>query len=300
MSWHFSQALVAAYSAATCSDGVPSAPSSATLTPSAYCSPDRMTAVSRLSRSGMTFQPLTADHGEAVLTWCRAASLVRTSAPPDEGPESPAPGPAYGERWRESFAKYDPDSCSWRTRQCSLFEGLTSSSVTWPRWGSMRNGECSERTTWAPPISGSGSGSSGNWPTPTTTGLDGGSNSRNAAKARGMWPTPTTIDSGSRFNTSLHPGAEPRPTLGAMARHGLWRTPCAADHRDRGHVGSPAILRRKEKGKQTALSATVSATSGALNPEWTEWLMGWPLGWTDSSVSATARFQQWRRSHGAS
>jgi hypothetical protein len=329
MSWHFSQALVAAYSAATCSDGVPSAPSSATPTPSAYCSPDRMTAVSRLSRSGMTFQPLTADHGEAVLTWCRAASLVRTSAPPDEGQESPAPGPAYGERWRESFAKYDPDSCSWRTRQCSLFEGLTSSSVTWPRWGSMRNGECSERTTPELPTSGSGSGSL--LPTPLASNTkahhmrSGGREARSylpapmssdakrtdcpserersspsLVSAVHMFPTPTTIDSGSRFNTSLHPGAEPRPTLGAMARHGLWRTPCAADHRDRGHVGSPAILRRKEKGKQTALSATVSATSGALNPEWTEWLMAWPLGWTDLSVSATARFRQWRRSHGAS
>ncbi len=30
----------------------------------------------------------------------------------------------------------------------------------------------------------------GMWPTPRTTGLDGGSNSRKAAKARGMFPTP--------------------------------------------------------------------------------------------------------------
>ena len=30
----------------------------------------------------------------------------------------------------------------------------------------------------------------GMWPTPRTTGLDGGSNSRQAAKARGMFPTP--------------------------------------------------------------------------------------------------------------
>ncbi len=333
MSWHFSQALVAAYSAATCSDGAPSAPSSATPTPSAYCSPDRMTDVSRLSRSGMTFQPLTADHGEAVLTWCRAASLVRTSAPPGAGPESPAPDPAYGERWRESFAKYDPDSCSWRTRQCSLFEGLTSSSVTWPRWGSMRNGECSERTMPELPTSGSGSGSSVNY------------------------PTPTTIDNGSRFNTSLHPGAEPRPTLGAMARHDLWPTPTATEHK---HIDSPSERRRKSPSlsarvnmwptptcmsgamyletnalerKSMSLASAVHhwitpmardykghtnnpetrgyggtlpdqvlerSGGGQLNPTWVEWLMGWPLGWTDLGASATDRFQQWRRSHGAS
>jgi hypothetical protein len=229
MSWHFSQALAAAYSAATCSDGVPSVPLSATPTPSAYCSPDRMTAVSRLSRSGMTFAPLTADHGEAVLTWCLAASLVRTSAPPGAGQESPAPGLAYGERWRESFAKYDPDSCSWRTRQCSLFEGLTSSSVIWPRWGSMRNGECSERTTPELPTKDKGSG---------------------------LWvPTP-----------QAHNAKE-----GAYPNEYERNTPSLATH-----------------------------AGGLLNPTWTEWLMAWPLGWTDLGASATDRFQQWRRSHGAS
>jgi hypothetical protein len=37
---------------------------------------------------------------------------------------------------------------------------------------------------------------------------------------------------------------------------------------------------------------------GQLNPTWVEWLMGWPLGWTDCGASATARFQQWQNSHG--
>ena len=37
---------------------------------------------------------------------------------------------------------------------------------------------------------------------------------------------------------------------------------------------------------------------GALNPTWVEWLMGWPLGWTDCAASETDRFQQWLRSHG--
>ena len=37
---------------------------------------------------------------------------------------------------------------------------------------------------------------------------------------------------------------------------------------------------------------------GRLNPMWVEWLLGWPLGWTDSHVSATDRFRQWCASHG--
>ncbi len=36
------------------------------------------------------------------------------------------------------------------------------------------------------------------FPTPRTTGLDGGQNSRNAAKARGMWTTPCADDTGHR------------------------------------------------------------------------------------------------------
>ncbi len=28
---------------------------------------------------------------------------------------------------------------------------------------------------------------------------------------------------------------------------------------------------------------------GLLNPEWVEWLMNWPIGWTDLKHSATAK-----------
>jgi DNA (cytosine-5)-methyltransferase 1 len=60
-----------------------------------------------------------------------------------------------------------------------------------------------------------------------------------------------------------------------------WPTPSASDNRDRGNLSSPAIKRRLEKGKQAMLSMVVSETSGQLNPTWVEWLMGFPLGWTD-------------------
>ena len=44
---------------------------------------------------------------------------------------------------------------------------------------------------------------------------------------------------------------------------------------------TPAIQRRRDKGKQLMLSMVVDADSGKLNPTWVEWLMGFPLGWTD-------------------
>jgi DNA (cytosine-5)-methyltransferase 1 len=38
-------------------------------------------------------------------------------------------------------------------------------------------------------------------------------------------------------------------------------------------------MRRKLKGKQIGLSMTVD---GPLNPTWVEWLMGFPMGWTET------------------
>lgn len=82
MTWMISKALMQAYEnslcslgqeaeslEATCSDGEPSAQLNVMPTPQAYLSPDRMMDFSRLSRSGMTFAPLTATHGADVLTW---------------------------------------------------------------------------------------------------------------------------------------------------------------------------------------------------------------------------------------
>lgn len=38
---------------------------------------------------------------------------------------------------------------------------------------------------------------------------------------------------------------------------------------------------------------------GNMNPTWVEWLMGWPLGWTDLRPLEMDRFRQWCASHGA-
>ena len=81
MSWLFSQALVEAYSEATCLDGEPFAPSNGENTQQAYCSPDKMTEFSRLSRFGLTFKPLTEDHGEALLMSYLAAFHAKTLVP---------------------------------------------------------------------------------------------------------------------------------------------------------------------------------------------------------------------------
>ena len=338
MSWHFSQALVEAYSEANSSGGLPSAPLSGKPTPQAYLSPDRMRAFSRLSRFGMTCEPLTEDLGADVLTWCLAASLAKTSAQPEKAPESMESDQECGRTWRESFARWDRATSSWRTPQCSLLEGLDVFSETWPQWGTMRAGECSEQSM---PVLRTSETESGFWPTPRTTGLDGGSNSRKAAKARGMWPTPQARD---------YKGA---PGAGCMARGGhqsslpvaikMWPTPSAQKTTASGELTNAdgtswdgeSKPHSKKTGRpvQTALmdkvkmyptptchmakecdapseanrnepSLTHQARGGDktqpkhLNPVWVEWLMGWPLGWTDLKPLATDKFQSWRHSHG--
>jgi hypothetical protein len=37
---------------------------------------------------------------------------------------------------------------------------------------------------------------------------------------------------------------------------------------------------------------------GSLNPNWVEWLMGWPIGQTDLKPLGTGKFRQWWHSHG--
>jgi hypothetical protein len=34
---------------------------------------------------------------------------------------------------------------------------------------------------------------------------------------------------------------------------------------------------------------------GQLNPEWVEWLMGWPVGWTDLEQLSDDAFAAWRK-----
>jgi hypothetical protein len=36
---------------------------------------------------------------------------------------------------------------------------------------------------------------------------------------------------------------------------------------------------------------------GHLNPEWAEWLMGWPIGWTDLKPLAMDKFHEWQLQH---
>jgi hypothetical protein len=95
-----------------------------------------------------------------------------------------------------------------------------------------------------------------------------------------FYPTPTTIDAGTgRFNTSVG-SSNARPTLAMMAKKSLWPTPTAHNAKDTGTAPSEGLRNTPNLAFQVG---------GKLNPNWVEWLMGFPIGFTDSKDWVTPK-----------
>ena len=275
MSWHFSQALEAAYLEATCSDGAPSAQSSENPTPQAYLCSDRMTAFSRLSRFGMTFAPLTGSHGEELLTWFRAGFRAKTYPQQAMEKELTENAPACGEKWRESSVRYDLDSSSWKTHHCLWEEDLPWSSVTLPKWGMTRNGAVYQHPTLARPIIGTGYGL---LPTPT-------------ACAGGPMPELSHEPRMNARNYSKKTGKHCQVTLARYVQ--MWPNPVSSMSKG----SSPNALVRKsgkDRSNDRLDHAVMASEGGQLNPEWVEWLMNWPIGWTSLEPLSNEEFKFWQ------
>jgi hypothetical protein len=242
-----------------------------------------MTAFSRLSRFGMTFKPLTESRGEELLTLYLAAFRVPTF--PQQGKEQELMEKPLecGEKWRGSFTKYDPDTSSWKTHQCSLLGDLDEFSETWPQWGLMRDGECWEQRMLEQTIRGTESGlSEKNWPTPTAS----------QARSEGMiLQMRKMVDSGT---TTLE---EAEAMIGGSLtpkRMQNWPTPRTAGMC--GGTGSWELLNKNTTREEARLMG--AGNGGKLNPMWVEWLMGWPLGWTDLKPLAMDKFLCAQQQHG--
>lgn len=247
MSWLFSQALVAEFSAATCWGGAPSAPLNVMPTPHKFWRNDKTMDHSLLSQFGLTCAVLTEDHGATLLTWYQEVSLVKTSPSLVAASALQAPGPLSGHKWQELSVRYDLGSSRWRTHQCLWDEDLHWSSVSLPKWGMTLAGVCWEQLTSAP----------------LTNAIEFGLSPSTAKskRLRRMWPTPVaSMAKGSSVNALTR-------------KSGANRSNDRLDH------------------------AVMALDGGHLNPEWVEWLMGWPIGWTDLKPLEMAKFQQWQQLH---
>lgn len=270
MSWLYSRALVEEFSGANSSDGEPSAPLKSTHTAAEYFVIDRTTEPSTRSRFGTMSQPLMADRGEELLTLFRADFPVRTYQAPARGTGSKADGRDFGQRWLELSGSAGPGSCLSKTPRCFAAADLMSfSKISW-RWGSMRNGECLERTTPEPLIS--------------VTGY-------------GLWQTPVADDAVNRKYGKWNSRGEPK--LSAQVQ--IFPTPRAIDGASTRSSATESTAKRVANGKaRLDEHITNQAGRGTLNPNWVEWLMGWPIGHTALGPLETDRFRQWRQVFGES
>ena len=171
MSWHYSQALVEEFLEGTCLDGEQYVRLNTTHTQQVFLCKDRMMEFSRLSRFGMTLELLTEGLGVELLMWFLGGFPAKTYPQQEEEKELMASVQVCGVKWRESSARYDPDTFSWKTAHCSLNEDLHWSSVTLPKWGMTRNGVVYQHPTLERPIKGIASGL---LPTPLATDYKGG------------------------------------------------------------------------------------------------------------------------------
>jgi hypothetical protein len=117
------------------------------------------------------------------------------------------------------------------------------------------------------------------WPTPRATDAGRGGRGDLLAKVRTgkgsrrkEWPTPHGMPKPGQHR----PGPSGNELGRAVNEAERWATPCASEARHGPGNG----------GRQGGPNLTTQV-GGALNPEWVEWLMGFPIGWTALPPSAT-------------
>ena len=234
---------------------------------------------------------------------------VRTSLPQEKGMDLMEKGQDSGHKWRGWLARFDPLSCSLKTAQCSLLGEEYELLLTLPKWGMTVDG-----LLWELPMLehrtkeiGCGLSPDGQtfFHTPNTTGLDGGSNSRKALKKKmEMWPTP--VHSEARQGLQIRREGKKGTQTSLSTAVLTWPTPVASDISMRttkykqggtalslavqtwptprtagmcGESGSWDLLNKNTTVEEARLMG--AGNGGQLNPPWVEWLMGWPIGWTD-------------------
>ena len=167
----------------------------------------------------------------------------------------------YGTILRESFARFDRVSYSWKTSQASLMGELIPFSSRWPRSGSMLSGVVYERPKLELTITETGFLSLDIFPTPNASlmATEGSTRLTRALYLNGK----ATLEEA----TAINQGYNPLKKKGAMKE--MIPTPDA----------NPEKYRLR--GNSQASNSLNALHGGKLNPQWVEWLMGWPIGWTD-------------------
>lgn len=264
-----------------------------------FCSNDSETESCHGFPSGMTLQHLTANHGKGELILLPGGSHVKTFLQQEKALASRESGQDSGERWPGWLAKYDLNSCLWKTPQCSLLGDLEEFSGTWPKWGIMHDGACwglmtPERRTEGKEF--------GYWATPlcmdslppksdqalmheatiTRPGRQKPANLRDQVNPESIkrWPTPMSRDyKGPMYEK---PNTKPRKDYlpNAVKLHSFPTPGTTGFSSGTGNCEKANQLYRDNILTEAERISFRAGNGGQLNPDWTEWLMGWPIGYT--------------------
>ncbi len=160
----------------------------------------------------------------------------------------------FGLKCTELLAKYDQKKSLWKTHQCSLFEDLIESQEAFPKSGMTVDGQLWELMMSKHPIK------------EKEYGLQDIENKNGGCRLK--YPTPTAHDGKGRCtHNSL------------IRKNGTSRIDQLANF---------VVFGYFNQGRNETVK-----TSYQLNPDWTEWLMGWPIGWTSLKPLSKEEFIKW-------
>jgi len=232
---------------------------------------------------GCSTHPVTQDEWAAL----QRAFLVRILALQERGKALQESEAASSRKFSGQLMLFGPDSYSSKIAHKSAPEGGMWSSGNWWRVDTPGATESLQRLMLVP----------------RTGGIAGSA----------LLPTPTVCGNYNRKGASETSGD------GLDIYVKMWPTPCASASKG----SSPAALTRRDgqsRANDRIDHAVMASDGGQLNPVFVEWLMGWPLGWTEvggkssrtlveppldaltegkeSKPSATAKSRSRRRSRG--
>ena len=168
-------------------------------------------------------------------------------------------GLVFGQKCTVSLARYDQDTQLLKMYQCSLFGEEQELLQTLPKSGMTVNGRLSEQTRWE---LGTEEKESGLWRTPDAN-MERDKRSYKNMKSR--------LDRGMPLNLNDQLNAIEK---GLLKEPKMFPTPTANEDA----AGTPNGKMQKMLGNCEEVR---SQGTGTLNPMWVEWLMGFPIGWTD-------------------
>lgn len=245
--------------------------------------------------SGRILKPSQHTCFEIELKSLHLAIPASLSQPQESAPEKMTPATS-GHTSRNISKQSDLFSASLRTSKDTSASDCEKSSKTWKALVMQRRGEYSARLKSARLIRESESIS---LPTPSATSY--GSNQGGAAGRTGkvrhslesmakhdLWPTPLagTRETSPKWVKTREGVLSSEPNLAAAVL--TWPTPRASEYKDCGPVGSKSQIHMEKRSYLCAKVKDPQRPTGCLNPNWVEWLMGVPTGWTDLGSWATA------------